>query len=385
MKLLFNNNVLSGLLQFRGDIIEHYIGLGHEVVLIAPRTEDASLLKRVPNGAKLHQINMERDSVSPLNDLKYLNQLIKILRTERPDYVFNYTIKPNIYGSIACKLLGIPCTSMLAGLGYSFSHNNITAKLARALYRFALRFARHVIFLNEGNVNTARETNLCNPKKMIWLKGGEGVNLKTYNYTDNASNQNLFLFIARLIKEKGYCEFVEAAKLIKEENPSARFLVAGGFSPTYPSHITKEEIERDVKNGIIEYLGVIKDMPALYATPGIAVVIPSYYSEGLNRSLMEACAVGKPIITTRIAGCQETVLDGKNGFLVEPKSVEELYEAIKKYISLPQETKNDMSVASRQLAEEKFDINNVITVYDEILRQDIGFEHGLLRQPTTDD
>ena len=100
---------------------------------------------------------------------------------------------------------------------------------------------------------------------------------------------------------------------------------------------------------------------------------------------MEACAVGKPIITTRIAGCQETVLDGKNGFLVEPKSVEELYEAIKKYISLPQETKNDMSVASRQLAEEKFDINNVITVYDEILRQDIGFEHGLLRQPTTDD
>lgn len=367
MKILFNNNVLSGLLSFREDVIMHFIDLGHEVVLVTPLTEDEQLLKRIPSKAKHLQIGMERDSMNPIHDIKYFFRLIKLFRKEKPDYVFNYTIKPNIYGSLACRLTGIPSTAMLAGLGYTFSHKGIAAKVGRTLYRFALRFPQHVLFLNRGNVEVAKRVHLCKSDKIIWLEGGEGVNLTKYGFHDNSSQEIKFLFIARLIKEKGYYEYVSAAREIKKQYPNVHFLVAGGLSPTSPGHVTKQELDNDIQSGAIEYLGNVSDMPALYAQPGICVVIPSYYSEGLNRSLMEACSAGKPIITTDMPGCRETVVDGKNGFLVYPKDVKSLTNAINKYLTLSEDERNSMSLASRKLAEDKFDVEMVVSIYDSII------------------
>lgn len=368
MKILFNNNVLGGLITFRGDVIEHFLAQGHKVILVAPLPDDTSLLDRIPKQAKYIQIKMERNSVSPFKDINYLCRFIKILRREKPDYVFNYTIKPNIYGSIACRMLGIPSTAMLAGLGYSFNHDGLVAKLGRSLYKFALRFPQYVLFLNKDNVETAKNINLCESDKIIWLEGGEGVNLMKYDYHDNSSGIPIFLFVARLLKEKGYNEFIQAARELKKMNPDVRFLVAGGLSLTSPGHITEEEFEINKKEGIAEHLGNVSDMPKLYSEPGIVVVIPSYYSEGLNRSLMEACSAGKPIITTDMPGCRETVIDGINGFLVNPKDVNSLISAINKYLNLSQKERNEMSLASRKLAEEKFDIKKVIAVYDGILK-----------------
>lgn len=368
MKILFNNNVLSGLLSFREDVINHFIDQGHEVVLLAPYTENEQLLKRIPSKAKHVQIDLARDSMNPIHDIKYFIRLLKLFRKEKPDYVFNYTIKPNIYGSLACRLMGIPSTAMLAGLGYTFSHKGFAAKVGRTLYRFALKFPQHVLFLNRENVEMAKRIHLCKTDKIIWLEGGEGVNLSKYGFHDNSSPEIKFLFIARLLKEKGYCEFVEAAREIKKTHPKVRFLVAGGLSLTSPGHVSEKELNNDLQNGNIEYLGNVSDMPALYKQPGICIVIPSYYSEGLNRSLMEACSAGKPIITTDMPGCRETVVDGKNGYLVSPKDVKSLTNAINKYLALSEVERKAMSLASRKMAEDRFDVEKVITIYGSIIK-----------------
>lgn len=366
MKILFNNNNLSGLVSFRIDIINHFIENGHDVVLVAPG-HDPELEKKIPVAARFISVSGNRTSANVADNLIYFKQLYKIFKKERPDYVFNYTVKPNVYGSMAAKLLGIPNTCMLAGLGYAFAHNDFKSKVARFLYRVSLRCTQHVMLLNEGNCNTIVSKHLCKQDKIIWLKGGEGVNLTNYPMFDNSSDQVSFVFIGRLIPEKGYREFVEASRVIKEKYPNVKFLVVGGLDIDYPDAIQKDEIERDVANGYIEYLGQISNMLEVYNREGLVVAIPSYYSEGLNRSLMEACSCGKPVITTTIDGCKETVKDGVNGYLVEPRDVNSLVEAIEKYIELSQERKNQMSIESRKLAEMRFDVENVITVYDCIV------------------
>ena len=371
MKILFNNNNTFGLTTFRIDIIQHFLKEGHEVVLVCP-VRKIDNLKKFPADAKLIPINANRASTSISDNFSYLRQLYRIFKEEKPDYIFNYTIKPNIYGAIAAKLQGIPNTCMLAGLGYAFSHNDASSLIARGLYRISMKCTQHIMILNESNFNTLLEKRLCSKDKIIWLKGGEGVNIDKYPFYDNDAQDITFMFIARMIAEKGYRIFVEAAKIIKQRYSQVRFQAIGTFadgSPDAESNITREEVDQDVKNGYIEYLGTFSNMLEVYNRPGTVITIPSYYSEGLNRSLMEACSCGKPIITTNIYGCKETVEDGVNGFLVEPKNVQSLVDAISRYIELSQEEKRQMSLESRKLAQSRFDVNNVIAVYDDIISQ----------------
>ena len=211
---------------------------------------------------------------------------------------------------------------------------------------------------------------MCKKEKILWLKGGEGVNISNYPFYDNDAQEITFVFIARMIAEKGYRIFVDAAKEVKQQYSQVKFHAIGTFadgSPDASSNITKEEVENDVKQGYIEYLGTFSNMLEVYSRPGSVITIPSYYSEGLNRSLMEACSCGKPIITTSIYGCKETVMDGVNGYLIEPMSVSALVDAIKRYIELSQEQRRQMSIESRKLAESRFDIKKVIAVYDDII------------------
>lgn len=368
MKILFNNNNLSGLVGFRIDAINHFLSKGHEVILVSPQGKEEDV-KKIPQQAKFVPIRVNRTSASIAENINYLKQLKKVLKVEKPDYIFNFTIKPNVYGSIAAKLQGVPSSCMIAGLGYAFSHNDFKSKVARALYRFSMKFTQHILVLNESNYNTVIKKRICPQEKIIWLRGGEGVNLDSYPYYDNVANDTKFVFIARLIPEKGYREFTQAAKAIKERYQNVHFHVVGGFDEVYPNAITREEVDQDVKNGYIEYLGTFSNMLEVYNRPGTVITIPSYYSEGLNRSLMEACSCGKPIITTNIYGCKETVEDGVNGFLVEPKNVQSLVDAISRYIELSQEEKRQMSLESRKLAQSRFDVNNVIAVYDDIISQ----------------
>jgi len=369
MKILFNNNNIFGFTIFRIDIIRHFLDKGYEVVLVAPILKP-EMLKKLPPEAKVIPIKASRISTGIFDNLGYLRQLYRIFKAEKPDYVFNYTIKPNIYGAFAARALGIPNSCMLAGLGYAFSHNDFKSLVARILYRLSLNCTQHIMLLNEDNCNTIIEKKLCNKKKIIWFKGGEGVNINAYPFYDNTSDEVTFLFIARMIAEKGYRVFVEAAKAMKQKNAKAKFQAIGTLaegSPDATSNITREEVDNDVKNGYIEYLGTFSNMLEVYSRPGVVVTIPSYYSEGLNRSLMEACSCGKPIITTSTYGCRETVVDNVNGYQVEPKDVQSLVDAMTRYLELSQEEKKQMSIESRKLAEQRFDIRKVIAIYDDIL------------------
>jgi len=372
MKILFNNNNTFGLTVFRIDIIKHFLQCGHQVILVCPvRLVDD--LEKIPPQARVHRIDANRASTGILDNLSYFKQLYQIFKKEKPDYVFNYTIKPNIYGAIAAKLLGIPNSCMMAGLGYAFSHNDASSLIARALYRVSMKCTQHVMLLNESNYHTIIEKRLCPQEKIIWLKGGEGVNINNYPFYDNQADVPTFMFIARMIAEKGYRVFVNAAREIKQRyGDKVRFQAIGTFadgSPDASSNITREEVDRDVANGYIEYLGTFSNMLEVYSRPGTVITIPSYYSEGLNRSLMEACSCGKPIITTNIYGCRETVIDGVNGYLVEPQDVNSLVDAITRYLELNDEQRQQMSLESRKLAESRFDISKVIAVYDDIIAQ----------------
>ena len=355
------------MLLFRSNIIDYFKDTGKEVVIVVIKSDpDEQYLKELI-GIKVYTIDVSRTSTNPFNDLRFFSIFWKILRAEKPDYVFNYTIKPNIYGAIACRLRGIPCTDMMAGLGYTFTNNNLSSKIARTLYRIGLACAQHLFLLNEENVHAVKRLRLCNDKKIVWLKGGEGVDLNHYQYFNNEAPQVTFLFVARLIEEKGYREFVGAAKIIHQQYPEVKFQVVGEYDLTYPKAISKEEIAKDVAEGIIEYMGVTTNMLEFYSRPGYVICIPSYYSEGLNRSLMEGCAVGKPIITTQHPGCKEMVIDGKNGYLVPKQDIVVLADAMEKYILLPAAEKNAMSLNSRQWAEEYFDVKKVIAEYEQIL------------------
>ncbi len=367
MKILFCNNNLIGIILFRKNLLEHYIEKGNEVVVVTPCEGEENYIKDLPSGVVFIPINMKRTSTNPIADLIFFIELLKILWKEKPDYIFNYTIKPNIYGSIAAKMTGTPCSSMIAGLGYTFTNNKISSRLARMLYRIGMRCSKNILLLNKDNLEVIKRRHLCDERKLILLQGGEGVSLKHYTFFENQSKDTTFLFIARLIEEKGYNEFVKAAKYVKKEYPHIRFWVIGGFDLGYPRAITKKQVESDVSSGIIDYLGTTDNMLSYYKTSGLVVCIPSYYSEGLNRSLMEACAVGKPIITTNHPGCRETVINGKNGYVVPIKDAKTLAEAMIRYIGLSDEEKRNMSLESRKLAIERFDIKKVIQVYDQII------------------
>lgn len=367
MKILFCDNTLWGLINFRGDVIAHFVKRGNKVVLVAPKEEDAQMRANIPQGLTYIPIKMKRTSKNPLTNLSYFVKLLRIYKKEKPDYIFHYTIKPNIFGTIAARLLNIPSTAMMAGLGYSFINDNLATKLARTIYRFALHYTDHLMLLNEANKKMVIEKKFCSPNKIILLKGGEGVNLNAFPFYDNTSSSTTFLFIGRILYDKGYSEFVQAAQKVKQLYPNARFELLGSLDPSYPKNVPAKVLEKDERETGIVYRGFTDDMSSVYQEKGLVITLPSY-TEGLNRTLMEACSTGKPIIASDIPGCSLMVDEGQNGYLVKPKDADSLSEACLKYLKLNAKEREDFSRHSRHIAEQRFSVENVIREYDKILK-----------------
>ena len=362
MKVLFVNNSLRGLAYFRLDVMRHLQAQGHKVVAVVPKSEEGEV--DIEDIRKIF-VPLRRTSVNPLHDIVFLFSLLRVFKRERPDYVFLFTIKPNVYGTLAGKLYGIHSTVMMAGLGRTFSNNLLSSRIARLLYRQVLTFSDHLLLLNEQDLENVKRFRICKLSKIVLLKSGEGVNLQRYYFRDNRSDKVRFLFVGRLLKEKGVLDFMEAARIVRQQCTEAEFQIAGKTDAGSQDRLIIENMESK-SAGVVELLGHINMVEKL-KEPGLVIVLPSYYSEGLNHSLMEGCAAGKPIITTDWPGCRETVIDGRNGYLVPARCPDALAEAMLRFMKLSDDEKRTMSQESRRLAEERFDIRGVFDVYDRIL------------------
>ena len=366
-KILFCDNSLRSLINFRGDVINDYAKEGYDVVLVAPH--DCEYMPEYAN-IKYMPIMISRTGTNPIKDIVYLKNLFSIYRHESPDCIFHYTIKPNIYGTFASALLGIPSSMIITGLGYTFNSNGLGSIIARMLYRCAMSLSKQVIVLNQNIQDKLIENHLVRYDKLILMPGGEGVNLDLF---DAKSNQNkttngkiVFLMIARVLYDKGYQEYVNAAEVIKKKFPDTEFSLLGSIDNDYPNHVPEYIVKQDTDRGIINYLGFRSDVRDIIVKSD-CIVHPSYH-EGMSRVLMESLAMGKPIITTDIPGCRETVEDGKNGYIVQPKNAAALVEAIGKFLKLTHEERCNMGICSREKAEKEFDVKNVIKIYKQIFQ-----------------
>lgn len=368
MKIVFSDNRLGGLLGFRVDVIRHFLKLGHEVILVAPKARsDWDKVGSMVPGCRVIEVPMKPHGMNPLKDFRLFMAYRRIYKKERPDLVFNYTIKPNIYSGLAARCSSAKIVDVLAGLGYIFYEGGLMKRVARSIYSFALHRAHRVIVLNRDNRDYVLRRGFARRERVVMLPGGEGINLETYPYAEEKFDAPVrFLMIARVLYDKGYREFVEAAQTIHKSHPNVVFELLGPLDTDSPTRVLPEEVEQDVKSGHIKYLGFSNRVQDFVLRDGVVVVLPSY-GEGLNRSLMEACSMGRPIITSDIAGCKEMVVEGQNGYLVPPYDSKTLSSAMYRFLKLPKDEKQNMARRSHQLAIERFDVRLAIDIYEQIV------------------
>lgn len=357
------------LINFRGPLIEDILARGHEVFALGPDIDAATAEALRALGAKPVEIPLARVGLNPLADMGTLLSLYRTLYRIKPDVVLSYAAKPSIYGTLAAWLAGIPRRfAMIEGLGYVFIERpdeNIVRHLLRRivaiLYRFALRRADRVFFLNDDDIADFSNMALVSPGQPVKI-GGIGVDLEAWKPAPPVLSPITFTFVGRLLRDKGVLEFVEAARNIKAEYPQARFLLVGGLDDN-PESIREKDVEGWVQEGILEWPGHVPVQPYLEQTS--VFVLPSY-REGVPRSTQEAMAMARPVITTDSVGCRETVVDGRNGYLIPPRNPEALAAAMRKFIASP-DLITAMGAESRKLAEERFDVRKVNAVMMDVM------------------
>ncbi len=378
MRVLIIGATTRSLWNFRGKLIESIIENGNEVVTCAGEFHEQTVNWLKSIGADYIPIQFQRAGVNPFQDILYFLRLYKVIRKERPDILISYTSKPVIYGSLAARLAGVPkICSMITGLGLAFQEGKgamgrSMRRLAEFLYRFSLRHNHVVFFQNPDDLGMFDRLRLIGEQAKRVLLNGSGVDLSEYQPCSLPEGRTRFLLIARLLHHKGIADYSQAAKKLEERYPDTVFSLLGPFDSN-PNTLSQENIDEMVQEGAVEYHGETDDVrPFLHACN--VFVLPSYRREGQPRSVLEAMAIGRPIITTDTPGCRETVeltgkgieqkarcekvLEGRNGFLVEPRNIDALFEAMERLIKEP-ELRTKMARESLRIAEDKYDVRKV--------------------------
>lgn len=362
MKIVLIASYNKSLLIFRGALLAAMVQAGHEVIACAPGPDPAVIEPLQQLGVRYEPIFLDRTGINALRDTRTLIHLTRLLRQLNPDITLGYTIKPVIFGSLAARLARIPHRfSLITGLGFAFVDGpgttlkkRVLNRLIRVLYRAALSTNRIVFFQNPDDKELFLQLGLVNSAQVV-VVNGSGVDLEHFYQAPLQAESSVFLLIARLLKDKGIREYIEAAQIIKARYPHATFLLVGPVDSN-PAAIPAEEVATWKSSGCIEYLGEVSDVRPVIARSTV-YVLPSY-REGMPRTILEAMAIGRPIITTDVPGCRETVIEGYNGILVAPRDPESLAEAMERFISHP-ELVTQMGNHSRKLAEEKFNVHGV--------------------------
>ena len=363
MRVLLIASFPDSILKFRGPLLEALATTGWEVHIAAPVVDTIPGLREAlaSMSVVLHEIPLSRTGTNPVADIGLVLALRGLMRELRPAVVLPYTIKPVIYGTIAAWIAGVPRRfALVTGLGYAFTGNRqgIFKRVVSGLYRFALGRTHKVFFQNPDDERLFRDLGIAPAGIPSVVVNGSGVDLAAFLVTPLPGNPIVFLLIGRLLGDKGVREFGEAARRVKLLHPEVRFRVVGWIDSN-PDAIAQSELDAWVADGALEFLGKLDDVrPAIAACT--VYVLPSY-REGTPRTVLEAMAMGRPIITTDAPGCRETVIDGDNGFLVPVQSVDELVEAMLKFIEDPSLAQR-MGRRSRQIAEDKYDVHKVNAV-----------------------
>lgn len=350
------------MLNFRGPLIMDLVARGHRVTAIAPGMTPTIADALRAAGADPIEIDLNRTGLTPLQDVHFIMSLRRTLRQLRADATLGYAVKPVVFGTIAAWLAGVPRRfAMVEGLGYVFiqGHGETVARrglrtVVTRLYQFAFKLAEKVLFLNTDDIADLTALRLLPPSKAIYI-GGIGVDLALWQPVPVAATTITFTMVARLLRDKGVVEFVEAARLVKAAHPKTRFLLVGGLDSN-PESVHRDEVERWVAEGLVEWPGHVPVAPLIAETS--VFVLPSYYREGVPRSTQEAMAMARAVITTDAVGCRDTVEDRVNGFLVPPRDALSLADAMRRFIDNPNLI-SDMGRQSRRLAEERFDVRKV--------------------------
>lgn len=355
--ILTNNDV--GLYRFRKEVMEVLLK-ENEVYACLP---SGNMIQQIEElGVKYINDEFDRHGTNPFSEIKHYFQYRKVLKNVNPNIVLTYTVKPNIFGGAACASLGIPYVVNVTGLGTAVENSGMMQKMMILMYRFGIRKAQKVFFQNSENRDFMLSRHMV--KGPYDLLPGSGVNLSQYHVLNYPNGDTIdFLFVARVMKEKGIDQYLEAAAYITKKYPNTRFHICGACEPEYQGNLKKLE-----NKGIVTYHGLVKDMVEMYEMAQ-CVIHPTYYPEGLSNVLLESSACGRPIITTNRSGCREVAEDGVNGFVVREKDSKDLIEKIALFLSVGIDARKKMGLAGRAKVENEFSRMIVVNKYLDELRK----------------
>lgn len=355
-KVLFLVNHDVVIYNFRLELVERLLEEDHQVVISSPYGERIEDLKAL--GCEYRDITLSRHGMNPVKEMKLLLDYIRLLKDTKPDIVLTYTIKPNIYGGMACALLGIPYVANITGLGTAVENGGLVQKITVLLYKMAFARVQRVFFQNEENRQFFADRKIALSKHAILP--GSGVNLQRFVPLPYPQGDSVeFVFISRIMREKGADQYLDAAEYIRKKYPNTVFHVCGFCEQDYEARLQEMQ-----ERGVIVYHGMVRDVKTVLEKVH-CTIHPTFYPEGISNVLLESCACARPIITTDRSGCREVIDDGVNGFVVKQRDTQDLIEKIEKFLSLSWEERQAMGIAGRAKVEREFDRQIVVERYLE--------------------
>lgn len=368
-RILLAINFDEGLYNFRKELLEALLAAGYEVHIAVPDGEFVGRLRKM--GCIFHDTALNRRGKNPLQEISLIRTYDGILEEVKPNVVLTYTIKPNIYLGLLCGRRKIPYMTTITGLGTAVEGRGLLQCFTRRLYKAALKRAELVFFQNETNEQIFAQLGIA-PGRHRMLPGS-GVNLEHFTYQPFPEQDTVeFLFISRVMKEKGIEEYLDAAEAIKKEYPKTSFRILGFLEEDYTG---RERFERLQREGIIRFEGSVEDVIP-YIRSSQCTVHPSYYPEGMSNVCLESAACGRAVITTERPGCRETIRDGNSGFLVKERSSEDLIAKIRQFLELSSKERKQLGINGRCYMEERFDRNIVVQKYLDAVAEVINKGFG---------
>lgn len=360
MRILILANNDGGLYQFRRELIERLV-IEHEVICCVPKS-DGFIERLEALGTKCIIVDLNRRSTNPIDDFKLYSTYVKIIKDTKPDIVLTYTIKPNAYGGMACQQKKVPYIANVTGLGTSIENGGLLCRISLSLYKKGMRKAKCVFFQNEQNMKMFKEKKIV--RGFARLIPGSGVNTSNFTYENYPEDKDLFhfLFVGRIMKDKGIEELLSAIEILSKEGKKVFLDVVGGCDEDYSKMICHYE-----KQGLIKYYGEQKDVHSFYSNAQ-CVVLPSYH-EGMANVLLESASTGRPIIATRIPGCQEIFEEGVTGLGCDVRDIESLKNAMDRMYMTSWEDRKKMGVAGREKVRREFERSIIVNAYIEEIKQ----------------